>query len=150
MWNQWFNLERQFYSEFDRAFHAMDALRRHVDRNEVVAGKGLVAPLKGLEVVDQGDHVLLEVALPGLREDEVELTVNRDVVTLKGSRRVTAPEGYSVHRQERQDYTFSRSLTLPVEVDAERSKAELKDGLLRVTMAKAVDVAPRRIAVVGA
>jgi HSP20 family protein len=77
----------------------------------------------------------------------VEITLTQDVLRLSGQRKVDAPEGYSVHRQERAPFRFSRSYALPAKVDPERVGAALRDGVLVITLEKAVEVKPRRIQV---
>ena len=58
---------------------------------------------------------------------------------------MTPPEGYRPHRQERQAYQATRSFALPCRVDPERVRAELKDGVLTVRLAKAAESQPRRV-----
>jgi HSP20 family protein len=90
---------------------------------------------------------VIEAELPGMTEKDIELSLTADVLTLSGTRTVDAPEGYSVHRQERPTYRLSRSYTLPAKVDPEKVSAELKDGILLVTLEKAAEVRPRQIPV---
>jgi HSP20 family protein len=72
------------------------------------------------------------------------------VLTVTGERRADAPEGYSVHRQERLPARFSRGFQLPVKVDGAGITAALKDGVLTVTMPKAAESQPRQITVKSA
>ncbi|MEM1008447.1 MAG: Hsp20/alpha crystallin family protein, partial [Myxococcota bacterium] len=83
--------------------------------------------------------------LPGLSQKDVEIEANHEVVTIRGKRNITAPEGYRVQRQERSDLQFSRSLALPVNIDPEKVKAELKHGLLSIKMGKAKEALPQKI-----
>jgi HSP20 family protein len=96
---------------------------------------------------DAGDKLLVRAEIPGASEKDVSVSVEQDVLTLTGERRVKAPEGYAIHRQERGDYKFVRSLTLPCKVDAERATATVRNGLLTVSIPKAPEAQPKRIEV---
>ena len=87
-------------------------------------------------VNDEGNELRLYAEVPGLSEKDITLNINQNVLTLSGERKVEVPEGYSVHRQERGSYTFSRSFSLPCEVDPEKANATVKDGILTIVMPK--------------
>jgi len=141
------------WSDFDRTFAAMDELRRTVER-AWRDGDGFPAERTGawprLSLWDEGSNLVLKADVPGLTEKDVQLQLTQDVLTVTGERRSDAPEGYSVHRQERLPARFSRSFTLPVKVDGAAITASLKDGVLTVTMPKAPESQPRQIAVKSA
>jgi HSP20 family protein len=143
------------WRDFDTTFAALNAFRRRMDRlfddyNEAVReDPGLLAggTWPQMSVADGGDELLLNAEVPGLSEGDVQITLDRNVLTLAGVRRVSAPEGYSAHRQERGSYSFNRSLSLPCEVDPEKARATVKDGILTVSLAKAEAAKPRQITV---
>jgi HSP20 family protein len=89
----------------------------------------------------------LSVDLPGVPEKEVKLQVHNGVLTVSGARKVVVPEGYQAQRRERRGYEFSRSFTLPKDADSEQVTAAIKDGVLRVVVAKRAEVKPRQIPV---
>ena len=141
------------WSDFERTFAAVDELRRTVEqawRDE----EGLPFERTGawprLSLWDEGRNLVLKADVPGLTEKDVQLQLTQDVLTVTGERRSDAPEGYSVHRQERVPARFSRSFTLPVKVDGAAITATLKDGVLTVTMPKAAESQPRQITVKSA
>jgi HSP20 family protein len=96
---------------------------------------------------DTGESLQFVAELPGLSEKNVKVSVHNDVIALEGERRASVPEGYSVHRQERNSVRFSRSFTLPCPVDAERTTATVKNGLLTVTLPKTHESRPRQISI---
>jgi HSP20 family protein len=98
-------------------------------------------------VYDAGGNLVLEADVPGMTQKDLRLTVNESTLTLEGERKSDAPEGYSVHRQERGALRFSRSFTLPVKTDSERCEATVKDGVLIVKLPKAKEAQPRQIEV---
>jgi HSP20 family protein len=94
------------------------------------------------------NEVLLTADLPGVQPADLELTVNRNILTLKGAR-VSEPagEGQGLLRQERLFGRFERSVELPFVVDGEKIHASLAHGILKVTLPRAEADKPRRISV---
>ena len=138
--------------DFDRTLSLMDQLRRRMDRvfEDFDAGSGYepaAAVFPRTNFYDNGSSFALRLDVPGLSEKELKLTLADDVLTVSGRREVDAPEGYSVHRQERAPYEFSRSYALPSKVDSEKVSATLENGVLTITLEKAPEVKPRQISV---
>ena len=94
---------------------------------------------------DKGDAIELTADLPGVGDGDVSLMLNQDVLTLGVKRTVATPEGYKPHRQERAGFQATRSFALPCRVDAERVRADLKDGVLTIRLAKAAESQPRKV-----
>jgi len=147
----------QGWTEFDEMFSAMNQLKNFMDRvydegsvgraleGRMLSGFGTGWPRANL--VDHGSSLTVTAEVPGLTEKNVRLTLNQDVLTLEGERMNETPQGYSTHRQERPAVQFSRSFTLPCLINADRTTATVKNGLLTVTMEKASEAMPRHIAV---
>jgi HSP20 family protein len=102
-----------------------------------------------LNVWEQADELFVEAELPGLKADDLDISVEGDVLTIKGQRGEAAPQGATFHRRERGVGPFSRVLRLPVPVDADRVRAAFRDGVLLVTLPKAEEAKPRKIKVAG-
>jgi HSP20 family protein len=96
---------------------------------------------------DADDAFIVEAEVPGLGVDDIDVRATGESLTIRGERKESAPEGYSVHRNERRALRFSRSLALPARVDVAAVSAEVKDGILTVTLPKHPDVQPRAITV---
>jgi HSP20 family protein len=142
-----------YWSDFEKTFAAMEELRRKVEQALVDGESGFEgarAPWPWVSLWDAGPQLVLKADIPGVTEKDLHLQLTQDVLTVSGERRVTAPEGYSAHRQERSPAKFSRSFTLPCQVNAEAISAALKDGVLTVTLPKAPESQPRQIAVKAA
>jgi HSP20 family protein len=141
------------FGEFDQGFSVFDELRRRLDRvwddfePEPTRGFFRAAAWPRVNTYDTGQSLVLEADIPGMTQKDLRLTVNENTLTIEGERKNDAPEGYSVHRQERGGFRFSRSFTLPFKADAERSEATVKDGVLTVTVPKAKEAQPRQITV---
>ena len=140
-----------YLSDFDRTFAAMEELRQRVERTlGGDSGADVFATDTGwprTSVYDNGEALILVADVPGLKEKDIEVSLDNDVLTLSGERRTDVPQGYTVHRQERRPARFSRSFTLPVKVNVEGLTAEMKDGILTVKLPKAPEAQPRKIPV---
>jgi HSP20 family protein len=99
------------------------------------------------DVFDDGESYRLVADMPGLRAEDLEVEVTEDGLAVRGSRKVEVPEGYSVHRRERESLELARSFTFPSKVDPEKVTATLQQGVLTITLAKRADAKPRSIAV---
>ncbi len=103
-----------------------------------------------LNVRDDGEHLIAEVEVPGFKMDDLEVSVMGDQLTIKGRRELLNEEGTTYHRREWSSGEFARTLTLPIDVDAEKVEATLSDGVLTITLPKAQTAMVRKIAVKGA
>jgi HSP20 family protein len=138
------------FSAFNDLRTRMDSLFDDVFGGPLQSVRALGAAHEGwphANLVDDGNQLVLTAAVPGLSERDVKLTLNQNVVTISGERKVEVPEGYSVHRRERADVNFTRSFALPCRVNADRTSAAVKDGILTVTLEKSADAMPRQITV---
>jgi HSP20 family protein len=100
-----------------------------------------------IALYDAGSELHLRAEVPGISEKDLDITVEQSSLTIRGERSAEAPEGYSVHRQERGSRRFARSFTLPCRVDAERATADLKNGILEMKLPKVAEERPRQIQV---
>lgn len=105
------------------------------------------AAFPALNVWEDGDKLVAEAELPGLKLNDIEILVQGRDLTIKGRRETTKSDDVTYHRRERSVGEFARFLALPVEVDSERVSATFKDGVLRIEMPKAEHAKPRRISV---
>jgi HSP20 family protein len=96
-------------------------------------------------VWEQGDALHVEMELPGIKSDQVDISVAGGDLSIKINRPEVDQEGVAYHRRERSVGSFARTLKLPVEVDANRVEAELRDGVLFITLPKAESAKPRKI-----
>jgi len=143
------------WSDFDGTFAALEDFRRRMDRFvhdynrlwDEDRGMGAGEGWPHVRLDDQGNQLLVYAEVPGLSEKDVQLSLNRNVLTIAGERKAALPEGYSVHRQERGSYKFSRSFSLPCAIDPQKGGATVKDGILTVALEKAAEAKPRQITI---
>jgi HSP20 family protein len=101
-----------------------------------------------MDLVETDDHFVLKADLPGLKEEDVNIEVEENVLTVSGERKAEHEdkrEGYV--RVERSYGSFRRSLTLPEGVDAEAVTANFDNGVLEVRIPKPEERKPRRVAI---
>ena len=134
-----------------------DSLRRDVDRlfQELQGGVGDLWGSNGrtvpaLNIWDDGARLFVEAEVPGYQMDNLEVSAMGNQLTIKGRRESETAEGTTFHRRERRTGEFTRALTLPVEIDAEKVHATLKDGVLTVELPKAQAALARKIEVKSA
>lgn len=103
-----------------------------------------------VDIFENKDQIVLEAELPGMKREDFELTIENNVITLRGERKFEKKEETdNYHRVERSYGAFSRSFTLPQTVSAENAVADFKNGVLRVTLPKREEVKARRIEIKG-
>jgi HSP20 family protein len=102
-----------------------------------------------VNVWEQQDALKVEMELPGIRSENLDISVAGNELSIKVDRPDVAQEGVTYHRRERPVGSFSRIVRLPVEVDADRVEADLRDGVLTITLPKAEGAKPRKINVTG-
>ena len=111
-------------------------------------GRGAWNP--SVDIFENKDQIVLEAELPGMKREDFELSVENNVITLRGERRFEKKdETDNYHRVERSYGAFTRSFTLPTTVSAEGATAEYTNGVLRVTLPKREEAKSRRIEITG-
>ncbi len=104
--------------------------------------------LPAVDVFEEKDAVRIMAELPGVRPDEVRISLENNVLTIRGEKRQVAEEHTErVHRYERTYGTFERSFTVPTSIDADHIKARYEDGVLTLTLPKVEKAKPRQISV---
>ena len=124
----------------------MNRLFNTVFDTPVPSGGGTRRWVPAMDLVETADAFVVRADLPGLKQDDVKLEVEDQVLTISGERRAEheeREEGF--YRLERAFGGFSRSLTLPKGVDAEAVSASFTDGVLEVRIPKPEQAKPRRI-----
>ena len=101
-----------------------------------------------LDVAEDEHAYLVTAAMPGVKADDLDITLHKDVLTIKGHmRQEEEKEGVRYHLRERRYGEFSRSIRLPENVNAEAIEASHEDGVVTVRIPKAEAAKPKRIAV---
>lgn len=100
------------------------------------------------DISETDKTVEIEMDLPGFVAKDVDIQLNNNILTIKGQREEkTEEKGKTFHRVERRAGTFSRSFALPCAVVDDEGAAEFRDGVLKITLPKAVEAQSRKIKV---
>jgi len=148
---RYYSPELSTWSPFDRLSSLRDEMNRLFEASSSGSTRdaGLLtawAPL--LDVFQERDNVFVKVELPGLKKEEIEISVQEGILSVAGERKQEAEtkEG-DTFRSERFFGRFHRSVVLPTAVDTEKVKASYKDGILTITLPKAEEAKPKQIEV---
>ena len=130
---------------FDALFHLQRALDDYADSSWLGSeGRAAYPPIN---IFRKGEDYVVVAELPGVAKADIALHVKNNTLRLAGTKRPDYPEGASVHRRERGTGQFDRTVTLPINVDADRVKAEFNDGILAIYLPRAEADKPRTIAI---
>jgi len=128
----------------------LNRLHRELDQTfDTVAREATWSP--AVDVHEETEKFVVHADLPGVKPADIEITTDKGVLTLRGTRNFEQKQDdgrYS--RVERVSGKFTRSFTLPENVQADAIKASFKDGVLELTIPKIAKVEPRRIEVQAA
>ncbi len=101
-----------------------------------------------LDMYQNENEVVIEASIPGVDPDDINITIAGEVLTIKGEvKQEKESKSADYHVQERKYGSFSRSITLPTQIVAEKANAEFKNGILKLTLPKAEEVKPKTITV---
>jgi HSP20 family protein len=98
-----------------------------------------------LDLYQNTDNVVAVVELPGLRKEDIEISLQDGTLTISGERKEEAGQPEGATRTERCTGKFRRSITLPTQVDVNKVSANYKNGILTVTLPKAEEAKPKQI-----
>jgi HSP20 family protein len=98
------------------------------------------------DVYEEDDHVLLEMEIPGIQQEDLKITVENNVLTVSGERKLDERRKQDRYQRNERFYgTFSRTFTLPATVDPDHIEANYENGVLYLTMPKKAEAKPRQI-----
>ena len=102
--------------------------------------------LPDVDVIEDKDGIEVHVDLPGMEKEDIKVSVEDNVLTIRGERKAVKEEkDKNYHQVERTYGKFTRSFSLPTQVDGEKIKANYKNGVLKIDLPKAETVKPKEI-----
>lgn len=138
-WDAW----REMEDMFDRYMKSFGALRQGT-HEPIASGDWLPR----VDIAETEGEFVVKAEIPEVKKEDVHVTVENGVITLKGERKQEKEEkGKKFHRVERYYGSFCRSFSLPENVDESRVKAEFKDGVLTVQLPKSAEAKPKALEV---
>lgn len=124
---------------------AKTAEKTPAETPETTSGGRVYRPLTDIVETDEGVTLMLE--MPGVAPDDVDVTLERRVLTIRGKVRPTSPEKLRLAYAEYGEGDYERSFTLSDDFDPEKIGAEVSHGVLTVTLPRAAEAKPKKIAV---
>lgn len=107
-----------------------------------------VSTLPAIDLIENSDEVIVKAALPGLKADDVQISVRGDTLTLRGNYKQENEKNEATYHIREQRYgAFERTIMLPVDVQSNKAKADFENGLLTITLPKAETVKPKTISI---
>lgn len=104
-----------------------------------------------VDIYENKDQIVLEAELPGMNPDDVNISIENNLLTIHGERKFEKKdEGDNFHRVERSYGSFTRTFTLPPTVSSENVEANFDNGVLRLALLKREEAKPKRIEIKAA
>jgi HSP20 family protein len=122
----------------------MNTLSRETRDSDRAQAEQFIAP--PASVTDTAGGYMLEIEMPGVKKDGLDISVENHELTIIGRRSVPAAEGTVIHRESRPE-NFRRTFELDPSIDANKISAKIEQGLMTLTLPKAEHVKPRKISV---
>ena len=138
MFTLWSDIDRLFNHPFADWMFNENALR---SAEESFLG------LNRMNLTDKGENLLFVAELPGVSQDDINLSIHEDTLTLSAKRNIQHDKDNTRYLAERNNYDIQRSIALPAKIDAQNAKANFKNGVLYVTLPKAPESKPQQIAI---
>ena len=149
---QWYPFGDLRSAQEERAQNQLDRLFAHAlglhGQWQGATGANIRAWAPPVDIAEGRDAYLVTVELPGVKLDDLEITLEDGLLTFQGERHVANDSSEEqFHRVERSSGTFRRSITLPAHVVADEVNASMEDGVLRILVPKAEEAKAKRIQV---
>jgi HSP20 family protein len=149
---QWYPFEDLRGTQEERTQTQMDRLFAHAlglhGQWQGATGAATPAWAPALDIAERKDAYLVTVELPGVKLDDLQITLEDGLLTIQGERHFAHDSSKEqVHRVERSSGAFRRAITLPAHVMADEVEASIEDGVLRILVPKAEEAKPKRIQV---
>ena len=101
-----------------------------------------------VNISEDRDHIYVRAELPGVKAEDLEITIQDNSLILRGQRKIpTEEKQVNYHRRERESGFFRRIVALPARIQPDKVEAATKDGILTIKLAKPEEVKPRKIQV---
>ena len=134
-------------------FENLERMRNEMSRLfDQATGRSFQAPTAGVfppvNLTEDKDHYFARAELPGLKAEELNISVTGNNLTISGERKIPSEgDNARYHRREREAGSFNRIIALPRDVEVDNVEAGLVDGVLTVTIPKAEEAKPKQITV---
>jgi len=148
------NLVRRRGNQVNRPTHELDRLHDEINKlfdfgwNRDTTGLFDRVGAPSMDVVENDGEFLVRCDLPGVKKDDVDISISSNVLTIKGEKHGDEEkEDTKYYRRETWSGSFQRSIALSESVDPDKVEADLKDGVLNIRLPKREELKPKQIAI---
>jgi HSP20 family protein len=135
------------YNPFNDVVSLREAMDRLFEDSFISSRPGLGGHGAAANLYETPEGFTLQIPMPGVNADDVEITVQQDTLTLKWQTKVQIPEGATMHWNSFQSGKFQQTFTLPSPINADRVEAHYSEGVLTLTLPKAEHAKARTVKV---
>ncbi len=138
---------------FRGPFEDLERMRREMDTLFGSAGRGVLRETRAgvfplINITENKDGFVIRAELPGIKADEIDISVTGDTLSISGERKIPAEsEDAKYHRREREAGRFNRIVRLPGQINTEGVEATTVDGVLKILLPKAEEAKPKQITI---
>ncbi len=134
------------YDPFSDVLTLRDAMNQLLEESFVAPFRGLMPTnVVSVDMYETSDTLVVKAYIPGFTSDQLNISIEQDVLTIHGEAKAEKLDGMRPVWQETQFGTFTRRLALPVRADADKIQAELENGVLTLILPKAESSKQRKI-----
>jgi HSP20 family protein len=135
------------YDPLDALLDFQRALEARLESDWLRGGTTGAGAYPPINVFQQGDGLVAILEIPGVSKGDLEIQAKDNTIRISGKKAIAYPEGVSVHRRERRSGMFDRTLTVPMQINADAIRAEYRDGVLALFIPRAEGDKPRSISI---
>ena len=136
-----------FSSPFDALFGLQRALEASLESDWLGASTTGLGSFPPINVFQQDDNLVAVVELPGVDKESLSIEAKENTIRIAGKKTIKYDETASIHRRERVSGMFDRTISVPIEIDPDAIRAEMRDGVLALFIPRAESDKPRKIAI---
>ena len=136
-----------FADPFDALFRFQRALEQQFESRWLENATTGIGAFPPINIFQQGSDFLAVIEMPGVSKDDLNLEVRGNTIRISGKKTVDYGGNASMHRRERVGGGFDRTISLPVQIDADRIVAEYREGILALSLPRAESDKPKAIKV---
>jgi HSP20 family protein len=141
------NMITAYAAPFDALFNLQQAVDSRLSSDWLEEQTTSQGPFPPINVFQQGTDLLAIIELPGVEKSSLEVQAKENTIRIAGKKAIPYPEDVSVHRRERISGEFDRTISVPVQLDPDRIKAEYRDGILALFLPRSEGDKPRTITI---
>jgi HSP20 family protein len=138
----------QLTDPFETLFNLQEALESFRSSGWLETGPSGAGPYPPVNVFRKGEDFLVITEVPGIKKSDLNIEVKGRTIRVAGTKKIDYSDKASLHRRERLAGSFDRTVTIPVEIEADGVKAECRDGILVLFLPRAERDKPRSIKIV--